>query len=391
MIYLDNAATTPIDPRVKEAMLPYLTEQFGNPGSMYKLGRDAKVSVEKAREQVAKFMGAKPEQIIFTSGATEANNMVFAMTRPLLEQSGRKIIITTSLEHKSVIRPAQRLSDDGFDVVYLGVDKNYSPIPNDLWHHIRAKPGLVSVMFANNEIRHSNDVNTIGKACKEHGALFHTDCVQAASIYPIDVERIGCDFATISAHKIHGPKGVGALFVRDKSLFEPVILGGAGQEFGMRGGTENVAGIVGFGKACELITKYNTLAERELIEMMQDAFIYAMGETISNAGYGRPWHINGASQHATKTLSIRVDGIDAESLILMADNAGVCISAGSACNSIEHTPSHVLTAIGLSAEQAKSSFRVSFSRMNTMEEACEAGKVIGECIVTLLGLKHEEA
>lgn len=391
MIYLDNAATTPIDPRVKEAMMPYLTEQFGNPGSLYKLGRDAKAAVEKAREQVAKFMGAKPEQIIFTSGATEANNMVFAMTRPLLEKSGRKSIITTAIEHKSVIRPTQRLSDDGFNVVYLGVDSRYTPIPKDLWHHLRAEPGLVSVMFVNNEIRHSNDVNAIGRLCKDYGALFHTDCVQAASMHPINVERIGCDFATISAHKIHGPKGVGALFVKDKSLFEPMILGGAGQEFGMRGGTENVAGIVGFGKACELMVEANTLAELELIEMMQDSFMFVMGDTISKAGFGRPWQLNGSSEYVTKTLSIRVDGIDAESLILMADNAGVCISAGSACNSIEHTPSHVLTAIGLSAEQAKSSFRVSFSRMNTIEEAAEAGKIIGECVVTLLGLKHEKA
>lgn len=391
MIYLDNAATTPIDPRVKEAMMPYLTEQFGNPGSLYKLGRDAKAAVEKAREQVAKFMGAKPEQIIFTSGATEANNMVFAIAKPLLEKSGRTTVVTTALEHKSVIRSAQRLSDCDFNVVYMGVDKNYSPIPKDLGHFMRTKPGLVSVMFVNNEIRHSNDVNTIGRLCKDYGVLFHTDCVQAAGLYPIDVERIGCDFATISAHKIHGPKGVGALFVKDKSLFEPMILGGANQEFGMRGGTENVAGIVGFGKACELITESNNLAEFERIEMMQDVFMCAMGEPLSNAGLGSPWRLNGVSKYATKTLNFRIDGIDAESLILMADNAGVCISAGSACNSIEHTPSHVLTAIGLSAEQAKSSFRVSFSRMNTVEEACEAGKIIGECIVTLLGLKHEEA
>lgn len=391
MIYLDNAATTPIDPRVVEAMLPFLTEQFGNPGSLYKLGRDAKAAVEKAREQVAKFMGAKPEQIIFTSGATEANNMVFAMVKPLLEKSGKTSVVTTALEHKSVIRPAQHLSDCGFNVVYLGVPKNNSSIPKDLGYFMRTNPGLVSVMFVNNEIGHANDVNTIGRLCKDHGALFHTDCVQAASMHPINVEHIGCDFATISAHKIHGPKGVGALFVKDKSLFEPMILGGANQEFGMRGGTENVAGIVGFGKACELIIESNTLAELELIEMMQDAFMFTMGDTISKAGFGRPWQLNGGSRYVTKTLSIRVDGIDAESLILMADNAGVCISAGSACNSIEHTPSHVLTAIGLSAEQAKSSFRVSFSRMNTMEEACEAGKIIGECIVTLLGLKHEEA
>ena len=390
MIYLDNAATTPIDYRVVEAMLPYLTEQYGNPGSLYKFGRDAKAAVEKAREQVARFMGAKPEQIIFTSGATEANNMVFEITRPYLEQIVKKHIITSQIEHKSVLKSVRRMIDvHCFDATFAGLSPSMSGCPDSLLSSINADTGLVSVMYANNEIGHIFDVEYIGKVCKKRGILFHTDCVQAAEYMPINVARIGCDFATISSHKIHGPKGVGALFVKEPDMWQPMILGGDSQEFGLRGGTENVAGIVGFGKACELVAEARTAEAKKKLKSMKDSFMYRFATKLNRANI--PWALNGCSYKDTKTLNIRVDGIDAESLILIADNAGVCISAGSACNSMEHTPSHVLTAIGLNAEQAKSSFRVSFSMTNTEQEAGEAGAIIGDCIITLLGLKYEEA
>lgn len=390
MIYLDNAATTQIDHRVVEAMLPYLTEQFGNPGSLYSLGRGAKAAVEKAREQVAKFMGAKPEQIIFTSGATEANNMVFEITRQYLTDIGKAHIVTSQIEHKSVLRSVRKMiNEHGFEATFGGLSKTFSRYPKSLGESIGFNTGLVSVMYANNEIGHTFDVRYIGMVCRRRDILFHTDCVQAAEYLPINVEKIGCDFATISAHKIHGPKGVGALFIKEPDMWRPMILGGEGQEFGLRGGTENVAGIVGFGKACEIVLAERSVDGNNKLEHMKSSFLYELGLKLD--GVGAAWCINGCSHIATKTLNIRVDGVDAESLILMADNAGVCISAGSACNSMEHTPSHVLTAIGLSAEQAKSSFRVSFSRMNTVDEACEAGRIVGECIVALLGLKHEEA
>ena len=392
MIYLDNAATTPIDPRVKEAMMPFLTEQFGNPGSLYKLGRDAKAAVEKAREQVAKFMGAKPEQIIFTSGATEANNMVFEITRPHLVSIGKTHILTSQIEHKSVLRSVRRLIDEcGFEATFAGLSRTFSRYPDSLGQSMCDKTGLVSVMYANNEIGHTFDVRHIGLVCSRRGILFHTDCVQAAEYRPLNMEKIGCDFATISAHKLHGPKGIGALFVKDPEMWwsHPMILGGESQEFGMRGGTENVAAIVGFGKACEIIMNERSLAGQDKLEHMKSSFLYEFGNKLDNAGV--QWYLNGCSHIATKTLNLRVDGIDAESLILLADSAGVCISAGSACNSREHTPSHVLTSIGLNAEQAKSSFRVSFSRTNTQEEACDAGKIIGECVLTLQGLKYEKA
>lgn len=385
MIYLDNAASTQIDPVVLDAMIPYLTEQYGNPGSLYKLGRDAKAAVEKARLQVARFLGAEPEQIIFTSGATEANNMVFNITRPYLEKIGKTHVITSQIEHKSVMKSVQRLSDNhGFDVTYLGLSRSLSPLPENLSQSVYPNSGLVSIMYANNEIGHAFDVHTIGKFCKKHNLLFHTDCVQAASCRPINVNRIGCDFATISSHKIHGPKGVGALFVKYPKMWEPMILGGDSQEFGLRGGTENVAGIVGFGMACELILKNQSFAEQERLERMKSVFLHGLDSELVAAGHKNLWALNGCSRISTKTLSIRVNGVDSGSLILMADNAGVCISAGSACNSRANNPSHVLTAIGLTPDQARSSFRVSFSRMNTEEEVECAAKIIAGCISTLL-------
>lgn len=385
MIYLDSAATTQIDPLVVEAMMPYLTEQFGNPGSLYKLGRDAKAAVEKARAQVARLMGAKPEQIIFTSGATEANNMVFEITRPFLERTGKTHVVTSQIEHKSVLKSVQRLVDKhNFDATFGGLSRSMSNLPDSISESITPKTGLVSIMYANNEIGHAFDVRLIGKLCKKHDVLFHTDCVQAASCRPINVERIGCDFATISSHKIHGPKGIGALFVKDPDMWEPMILGGDSQEFGLRGGTENVASIVGFGKACELIMQHQTLAEQDRLESMKTAFISGLDIKLNQYGLDNVWMVNGCTRTATKTISLRVNGVDAESLILMADNAGVCISAGSACNSRLNTPSHVLTAIGLTPDQARSSFRVSFSRMNTVDEAAKAAEIIADCIATLL-------
>lgn len=385
MIYLDNAATTQIDPLVVEAMMPYLTEQYGNPGSLYKLGRDAKVAVEKARAQVARLMGAKPEQIIFTSGATEANNMVFEITRPFLERAGKTHVVTSQIEHKSVLKSVQRLVDrHNFDATFCGLSRSMSNLPESISESITPKTGLVSIMYANNEIGHAFDVRLIGKLCKKHDVLFHTDCVQAASCRPINVERIGCDFATISSHKIHGPKGVGALFVKNPDMWDPMILGGDDQEFGLRGGTENVASIVGFGRACELVMQHQTLAEQDRLESMKTTFISSFDIRLNQYGLGNVWMVNGCSRTATKTISFWVDGVDAESLILMADNAGVCISAGSACNSRLNTPNHVLTSIGLTPDQARSSFRVSFSRMNTVEEVAKAAEIIADCIATLL-------
>lgn len=389
MIYLDNAATTKIDPRVLEAMMPYLTEEFGNPGTLYGSGRRAKEAVEKARTQVAKFLNAEPNQIIFTSGGTEANNMVFAMAQRHLSEAGRKHLVVSEVEHDSVIRPARNLAEArGFELTMLAPDRRGKVSPIYLKEALRDDTGLVSVMYVNNEIGVINDLRShkMARRCHERGALFHTDCVQAAGCRPINVKNIDCDFATISSHKIYGPKGVGALYVKDKSKFNPMIFGGGSQEFGLRGGTENVAGIVGFGKACELLTGIDWISTVDHIEDVKSAFCGALCAALESYGIANCLEVNGRySPYGAKVVNFRVDGVDAESLILLADSFGVCISAGSACNSKEQVPSHVLKAIGLTDDQARSSFRVSFSRMNTVEEASQAGEVMAKCIAILKG------
>lgn len=384
MIYLDNAATTQIDPEVLEAMMPYLTNEYGNPGSLYSHGRKAREAVENARKQVAAFLNAEPEQIIFTSGGTEANNMVFTITQHLLEKSGRKRVAFTAIEHDSVIKAARRMKiKHGFDVVKIPVNSagcaSHMALSD---YYINDSMGLISMMFSNNEIGVLNLVHMISEKCHEHGILFHTDCVQAAGYNVLDVKRIGCDFMTISAHKIHGPKGVGALYVKNPRDIEPLILGGANQEFGLRGGTENVAGIIGFGKACEVSMSNHAEIVEKIISLRYE-FISAFMNRMNMYGLKNLVALNGDS-YSGKTINLRVDGIEAETLLLMLDGIGVCISSGSACNSLESMPSHVLKAIGLSDTQAASSFRVSFSKMNTEEEVVSAANSIADCISLLL-------
>lgn len=388
MIYLDNAATTKIDPAVLEAMMPYLTDEYGNPGSLYSHGRKAREAVENARRQVATFLNAEPEQIIFTSGGTEANNMVFTITKHLLEKTGRKRVAFTATEHDSVIKAARRMKiKHGFDVTKIPVNSTGCASHMALSdYYINDSMGLISMMFSNNEIGSLNMVHMISEECHKHGVLFHTDCVQAAGYNVLDVKRIGCDFLTISSHKIHGPKGVGALYVRNKREVEPLILGGSNQEFGLRGGTENVAGIVGFGKACEIsLQNHNTIVEK-IINLRSD-FVIEFMNRMNTYGIGRLVSVNGDS-YSGKTINLRVDGIEAETLLLMLDNLGICISSGSACNSKESTPSHVLKAIGLTDAQAASSFRVSFSKMNTEEDIMFAAHSIADCIHLLLTEKN---
>jgi cysteine desulfurase len=384
VIYLDNAATTQIDPEVLEAMMPYLTNEYGNPGSLYSCGRKAREAVENARQQVAAFLNAEPEQIIFTSGGTEANNMVFTITQHLLEKSGRKRVAFTAIEHDSVIKAARRMKiKHGFDVTKIPVNTAGSASHMAISdYYINDSMGLISMMFSNNEIGAFNLVHMISEKCHEHGILFHTDCVQAAGYNVLDVKRIGCDYLTISSHKIHGPKGVGALFVKNPRDVEPMILGGANQEFGLRGGTENVAGIVGFGKACEISKQNHSEIVTKIVDLRCE-FVCEFMNRMKAHGIDNRVSVNG-DVYSGKTINLRVDGIEAETLLLMLDGLGICISSGSACNSRESVPSHVLKAIGLSDEQAASSFRISFSKMNTEEEVKTAAQTIADCINILL-------
>lgn len=383
MIYLDNAASTQIDRRVLESMMQYLTTQYGNAGTLYKFGRAANEALQSARAQVSHFVGASNGSIIFTSGGSESNNLVFRGVKEYLKRIGRTHILVSAVEHDSVLRAAESLTKEGLDVGYIPVQEDGSVSLTALEGLLRPDTGLVSVMYVNNETGSMNPVCDIGSLCMKHGVLFHTDCVQAAGCHTINAVEIGCDFLSVSSHKIHGPKGVGALYVKDMATITPLIYGGAEQEYGLRGGTENVAGIVGFGKACELSVA-QLQEDKTYVSSLKQRFVTELTDALKERGMDGIIHINGGSIMAPgKTVNLRIDGVDNESLILMLDNKEICISAGSACQSHESNPSHVLTAMGLTMEEAGSSIRVSFSRMNTMEEIIEAAQTIAGFIGVL--------
>ena len=381
MIYLDNASTTRLAPEVLEQMLPYLTDDYGNAGTLYSLGRRAAQAIEKARVQVAEFVGSKPEQIIFTSGGTESNNLVLGGVQGFLIHRKLLHVITQQTEHMSVLR---RVNPMGlFDVSILPVGENGVVRLQDVADAIREDTGFASIMYVNNETGAENPVREIGALCRERGVLFHTDCVQAAGSRRLDVDELCCDFLSLSGHKIHGPKGTGALFVREPETLRPVIVGGTSQEFGLRGGTENVAGIVGFGAACALMQR--TLRETDVhTSTLKQLFYQTLESQLRAKNLGGILHVNGdlVIKHG-KTLNLRLDGVDGETLLLMLDAQGVCVSAGSACESHEQNPSHVLLAMGISPEDARNSVRVSFSKYNTEEEARRAAGIFAACAAAL--------
>ena len=380
MIYLDNASTTQVDPRVLQAMMPYLTEEYGNPGTLYGLGRRAEKAVSKSRRRVADFIGAKPEQIVFTSGGSEANNLVlYGLEKSVFSE--KRYIITSEIEHDSLLKAAERASKNcGLHTIYLATNNSGYIEPRlveETLNKYNGAVGFVSIMHTNNETGVSNDIEAIGRICRNHKVLFHTDCVQAAGCSLLDVNKMNCDFLSISSHKIHGAKGVGALYVRDRKYLNPLILGGNLQEFGLRGGTENVAGIVGFGEACKISQEH--LAENP--EPVEEKLKQIIIDTLKELGT-LDFHLNG-EWNSGKTMSIYFEGVDAETLLLMLDSQGVCVSAGSACRSHENKPSRVLTAMGIDAEKARNSIRLSVSRMNTEEEMVQAAKIIADCVKIL--------
>ena len=386
MIYLDNASTTPVDPEVLDAMLPYLQEQYGNPGTIYGLGRDAKKAIEKARQQVADFIGAEPRQIIFTSGGTEANNMVFFSLVNYLKSIGKRHLIVSSVEHDSVLKAAHAVCiKSTFYESYLPVNAFGCVNPKELSSLISEDTGLVSIMYMNNETGAENDIVELADVCRKKNVLFHTDCVQAAGCCVVDVNKIGCDFLSLSSHKLHGAKGCGALFVKNPEMLTPTLYGGATQEQGLRGGTENVAAIVGFGKACELMR-----AQLHDIDIhtstLKQIFYTALQDRMDALEIGEALHVNGGLgiviKHG-KTLNLRFDGVDAETLLLALDSRGVCASAGSACRSQVSEPSHVLTAMGIESDDARHSVRFSFSKINTEEDVIVAATIVADCVKAL--------
>jgi cysteine desulfurase len=361
-IYMDNNATTRTDPRVVEAMLPYFTEHYGNSGSRnHVFGWEAEDAVEQAREQVAALVGAGAKEIIFTSGATESNNLAIKGVAQMYKKKGNHII-APKVEHKAVIDPCKRLERDGFHVTFLDVDKYGRVSAEQIAKAMTDKTILVSVMAANNEIGTLHPIKEIGKLCKQKGVLFHTDAVQAAGKVPVDVEEMGIDLLSISGHKIYGPKGIGALYVRRKDprvRLEPIIDGG-GQERGMRSGTLAVTNIVGFGKACELCK--NEMAEEAkrlfaLRERLRTGITSRLEEVYLN---GHP------TERLPGNLNLSFAYVEGEAMMMGIKN--VAVSSGSACTSASLEPSYVLKALGVGDELAHSSIRFGLGRFNTQEE-----------------------
>lgn len=376
MIYLDNAATTGVSPEVLGAMLPYMTEHYGNPGSIHAAGMTAAQAVVHAREQCAAAINAGPEQIIFTSGGSEANNLAIIGLAEHLKKTGKTHIITTTVEHPSVLNATKYLFHHGFEVTYCPVDSSGRINFGVLEYAIRPNTGLISVMAVNNEIGNYYDIAAIGDLCHDRDILFHSDCVQAFGARSLDVEQNHIDFLSVSGHKFHAPKGCGFLFSRYKTLLQPLIHGG-GQEFGLRAGTTNVPSIVGLGLAAERAAK-NVSRSFAAGRLLQRNFLAGDDELPGVT-------INGNPKSVSKILNLRIDGVDGETLLLLLSSRGVMVSAGSACSAHSHTPSHVLKALGLTDDQARSSIRVSVSADTTEDEIREASRIMAESIKLLRG------
>lgn len=359
-IYVDNAATTAVSTEVIDAMLPYFKENYGNPSSIYSEGRTARGAVDKAREQVAAAIGAKPKEIYFTGSGSEADNWAIRSTAMALKGKGNHII-TSSVEHHAVLHTCQDLEKQGFEVTYLPVDQYGMVSAEDVKAAIKDTTILITIMFANNEIGTIMPIAEIGKIAKENGIVFHTDAVQAIGMVEIDVNEMNIDMLSLTGHKFHGPKGCGALYVRQGVKLLSYITGGA-QERMKRAGTENVPGIVGLGKAIELATA-NIPEKQKKISEIRDAYIKKVLELIP---YSR---LNGhPTQRLAGNANISFEYIEGEGMLLSLDMMGISASSGSACTSGSLDPSHVLLAIGLKHEQAHGSLRVSLSEDNTMEE-----------------------
>ncbi|MDP3732342.1 MAG: cysteine desulfurase NifS [Candidatus Omnitrophota bacterium] len=359
-IYLDYAATTPCDPEVIKAMEPYLFDKFGNSSSIHSFGQEAKGAIEEARERLASFLGARPEEIIFTCGGTESNN--FAVQGVAYAQTNKgNHIITTVIEHHAIIEPCKFLEKRGFKVTYVGVDKNGLVSPEDIKKAITDKTILVSVMHANNEIGTIQPIAEIGKIAKESGIYFHTDAVQAVGHIPTNVNDLNVDLLSLSAHKFYGPKGVGALYVRKGTRIERFLHGGD-QEKGRRASTHNTSGIVGLGKAIELCQD-KIKDEAEFQTGLRDRLIKEIKEKISDV------YLNGhPTQRLPNNVNFSIKYIEGESILLNLDMLGIAASTGSACTSTSLEPSHVLLAIGLPHEIAHGSLRLTLGRWTKEED-----------------------
>jgi len=360
-IYLDHSATTPVDQEVAAIMMTYYTEKYGNPSSVHGFGREAKQGLEEARRQVAALIGATPQEVIFTSGGTESDNLAILGTAQAMRKKG-KHLITSAIEHHAVLETCEYLEKNGFELTVIPVDSEGIVSVEDVRKAIRPDTILISVMHANNEVGAIQPIAEIGQLARELGITFHVDAVQSLGKIPINVKEMNIDLLTVSAHKIYGPKGVGALYIRKGVRIVPLVHGGS-QERKRRSGTENTPGIIGFGKACELIGK-RMIEDEELQTKLRDKLMNGILERIEYVKVNGPL----GEKRLPNNVNVSIRFVEGESLLLSLDMLGIAASSGSACTSGSLDPSHVLLAMGLVHEIAHGSLRFSLGRQNTAEE-----------------------
>jgi cysteine desulfurase len=379
MIYLDNNATTQVDPEVLDAMLPFLRDQYGNPSSAYSFGKRAARAVDHAREQVAALLHCEPSEILFTSCGTESNNS--AIQSALMLDPDRKHLVTSKVEHSAIKNHADSLARRGYEITSLDVDSDGLIDLGELERAIRPETALVSLMWANNETGVLSPIAEAADICRSKGTLFHSDAIQAVGKVEVDVSAIPVQFLSISGHKFHAPKGIAALYINRKTRFNPFLIGGS-QESGKRGGTENTAYIVGIGKAAELAAAHFAEEDRN-IKPLRDRFEQHLLKVVPGTQQnGHP------TKRLPNTSSLAVDGVDSEGTLMLLDKEGVCCSAGSACTSGSLEPSHVLKAMGFSNERARGSLRFSLSRFTTPTEIDQASEIIPRAIEKLRSMSQ---
>lgn len=371
-VYLDNNATTPLLPEVFEAMRPFYLEEFGNASSIHTHGQHARAAVEKARASVAALLNARPAEIVFTSGGTEADNLgVFGLV------TRGDHVITSAIEHHAVLNSCKRLEQMGCEVTYVGVNDRSQVDPQEVRHALRPNTKLISIIMANNETGVLQPVEEIGRIAQEADVFFHTDAVQAAGKVPVDVQKIGCDALSLSGHKIHAPQGTGALFIKKGTLIQPLSYGGS-HERQRRAGTENVPGIVGMGKAAEIARHWLTGDGPAAMVAMRDALEDSVLRTTDGAG------VNGlGAPRVPNTTNLYFDHVEGEALVIALDLKGLAVSSGAACSSGAIEPSHVLVAMGMPQQRARASIRVSMGKQTTQDDVDFAIRIIPETVARL--------
>jgi cysteine desulfurase len=370
-IYLDNNATTRVDPAVVEEMMPYLTDLYGNPSSGYRFGKQIAAALETARERTAAILGCEPGEIVFTSCGTESTNA--AIHSALLMDRDRQHIVTTRVEHSATLKTCELLAKRGYEITWLGVDSRGQIDLRELEKAVRPDTALVSVMWANNETGVVFPIAEIADIIRSKGALFHTDAVQAVGKIPIQLAEAKINFLSLSGHKLHCPKGVGALYINRRTKFAPFVTGG-GQENGKRAGTQNVANIVALGKACEIAGQFLD-HENSVVRSWRDRFEESLLERVTGA------QMNGdRANRLPNTSNLSFEGVDSEAVLMLLDDSGICCSSGSACTTGSLHPSHVLKAMGFSDDRARSSLRFSFGRFNTDQEIPRSIEIVERII-----------